>query len=97
MRRFNSDLRLHRFLCRKAREEVRKRAKISRNSSESCSNLGRRAQFGVTVKEENPEARAAGRELIKEGVAALGKRRTFVFVNNRLERMRLRRIEAMAG
>ena len=38
-----------------------------------------------TLKEENPEARAAGRALIAEGKAAGPKRRTFVFVNNRLE------------
>jgi hypothetical protein len=31
------------------------------------------------------EARAAGRVLIAEGVAAGPKRKTFVFVNNRLE------------
>ena len=37
------------------------------------------------VKEENPEARAAGRALIQEGCASGPKRRTFVFVNNRLE------------
>ena len=37
------------------------------------------------IKEENPEARAAGRALIAEGQAAGPKRRTFVFVNNRLE------------
>lgn len=38
-----------------------------------------------SIKEENPEARAAGRALIEEGKAAGPKRRTFVFVNNRLE------------
>ena len=37
------------------------------------------------IKEENPEARAAGKALIAEGVASEPKRRTFVFVNNRLE------------
>jgi uncharacterized protein YecE (DUF72 family) len=37
------------------------------------------------VKEENPDARAAGRQLIAEGKNAGAKRRTFVFVNNRLE------------
>ena len=37
------------------------------------------------VKEENPEARAAGKALIAEGKAMGSKRRTFVFVNNRLE------------
>lgn len=38
-----------------------------------------------SIKEENPEARAAGRGLIAEGKAAGPKKRTFVFVNNRLE------------
>lgn len=38
-----------------------------------------------SLKEENPEARAAGRALIVEGRAVGPKRRTFVFVNNRLE------------
>ena len=38
-----------------------------------------------SIKEENPDARAAGRALIAEGRAAGPKRRTFVFVNNRLE------------
>jgi len=38
-----------------------------------------------SIKEENPEARAAIRALIAEGKAAGPKRRTFVFVNNRLE------------
>jgi uncharacterized protein YecE (DUF72 family) len=38
-----------------------------------------------STKEENPEARAAGRALIAEAKAAEPKRRTFVFVNNRLE------------
>ena len=37
------------------------------------------------VKEENPEARAAGKALIAEGQAAGPKRKTFIFVNNRLE------------
>ena len=47
------------------------------------------------VKEENPEARAAGKLLIKEGIAAGPKRRTFVFVNNRLEGNALQTIAAM--
>ncbi len=38
-----------------------------------------------SIKEENPEARAAARELIAEGKATGPKRKTFVFVNNRLE------------
>jgi len=47
------------------------------------------------VKEENPEARAAGSTLIQEGVAVGPKRRTFVFVNNRLEGNAIATIEAM--
>jgi hypothetical protein len=47
------------------------------------------------VKEENPEARAAGRALIQEGVTAGPKRRTFVFVNNRLEGNAITTISAM--
>jgi hypothetical protein len=47
------------------------------------------------VKEENPEARAAGRTLIAEGRVAAPKRRTFVFVNNRLEGNALGTIAAM--
>ncbi len=37
------------------------------------------------LKEENTEARAAGRALLQEGRAAGPQRRTFIFVNNRLE------------
>jgi uncharacterized protein YecE (DUF72 family) len=37
------------------------------------------------LKEENPEARDAGRKLISEAKAASPGRQTFVFVNNRLE------------
>ena len=37
------------------------------------------------IKEENPEARAAGRALIAEGKTAGPKRRTLIYVNNRLE------------
>ncbi|MCI0538675.1 MAG: DUF72 domain-containing protein, partial [Verrucomicrobiales bacterium] len=37
------------------------------------------------VREPNPEARAAGAALIKEGIELAGKRKTFVYVNNRLE------------
>lgn len=47
------------------------------------------------VKEENTEARAAGRALIAEGKAAGPKKRTFVFVNNRLEGNALSTITAM--
>ena len=49
------------------------------------------------IKEENPEARAAGRALIREGQAEGPKRRTFVFVNNRLEGNAISTIEAMIG
>ena len=38
-----------------------------------------------SIKEEYPEGRTAGRALITEGLAVGPKRRTFVFVNNRLE------------
>jgi hypothetical protein len=48
-----------------------------------------------SIKEENPEARAAGRALIAEGQAAGPKRRTFVYVNNRLEGSALTTIAAM--
>ena len=48
-----------------------------------------------TIKEENPGARAAGRSLIAEGQAAGPKRRTFVFVNNRLEGKAISTIAAM--
>jgi hypothetical protein len=48
-----------------------------------------------SIKEENPEARAAGRSLITEGLAAGPKRRTFVFVNNRLEGNAISTIAAM--
>ena len=48
-----------------------------------------------SIKEEYPEARAAGRALIAEGKVAGPKRRTFVFVNNRLEGNAISTIEAM--
>jgi len=38
-----------------------------------------------SIKEENPDARAAGKALIAEGQAAAPKRRTFIFVNKRLD------------
>jgi glycerate-2-kinase len=38
-----------------------------------------------SIKEEKPEARAAGRALIAEGKAAGPKSKTFLYVNNRLE------------
>jgi len=47
------------------------------------------------VKEANPEARAAGAKLIKYGTAADGKRKTFIYVNNRLEGNALTTIAAM--
>ena len=47
------------------------------------------------MKEENPGARAAGRQLIAEGQSAGQKRRTFVFVNNRLEGNAITTIGAM--
>jgi hypothetical protein len=37
------------------------------------------------IEEENPQARAAGRELIEEGRKAGPKRKTLIFVNNWLE------------
>ena len=48
-----------------------------------------------SIKEENPDARAAGKALIAEGRTAAPKRRTFVFVNNRLEGNALGTIAAM--
>jgi uncharacterized protein YecE (DUF72 family) len=48
-----------------------------------------------SVKEENPEARAAGKALIAEGKTAGPERKTFVFVNNRLEGNALGTIAAM--
>ena len=48
-----------------------------------------------SIKEENPEARAAGRALIEAGKAAGPKQRTFVYVNNRLEGNAIATIEAM--
>lgn len=50
------------------------------------------------VQDPNPEARAAGAKLIKDGVAAVGEgRKTFIYVNNRLEGNALATIEAMVG
>jgi uncharacterized protein YecE (DUF72 family) len=48
-----------------------------------------------SVKEENPDARSAGKQLIKEGIVAGPKRKTFVFVNNRLEGNALQTVAAM--
>jgi len=47
------------------------------------------------VKEPNPEARAAGRALIAEGQEAGPKRKTFIYINNRLEGNALATISAM--
>jgi uncharacterized protein YecE (DUF72 family) len=47
------------------------------------------------IKEENPQARAAGTALIREGQVAGPKRKTFVYVNNRLEGNALSTIAAM--
>jgi len=48
-----------------------------------------------SIKEENPESRATGHALIAEGKAAGPKRKTFVFVNNRLEGNAISTIAAM--
>jgi hypothetical protein len=48
-----------------------------------------------SLKEENLEARAAARVLIEEGKARGSKRRTFVFVNNRLEGNAISTVSAM--
>ena len=47
------------------------------------------------VKEKNDEARAAGAKLIAEGNASAGKKKTFIYVNNRLEGNALETIAAM--
>jgi uncharacterized protein YecE (DUF72 family) len=47
------------------------------------------------VQEPNPEARAAGAALVKEGIEAGPSRKTFLYVNNRLEGNALETIEAM--
>jgi uncharacterized protein YecE (DUF72 family) len=49
------------------------------------------------VKEKNPEARASGRTLIAEGKAAGPQRKTYIFVNNRLEGNALGTIAGMVG
>lgn len=48
-----------------------------------------------SLKEEYPEARVAGRKLVAEGRAAGAGRKTFIFVNNRLEGNALGTIAAM--
>ncbi len=47
------------------------------------------------LKEENPDARKAGRTLVAEGQASGSRRQTFIFVNNRLEGNALGTIAAM--
>jgi hypothetical protein len=47
------------------------------------------------VKEPYPDARAAGSALITEGKAAGTARKTFIYVNNRLEGNALETISAM--
>ena len=47
------------------------------------------------VQEKNDDARAAGAKLIADGKAAGGKRKTFIYVNNRLEGNALETIDAM--
>ncbi len=47
------------------------------------------------VQEPNPEAREAGAQLIREGSAAGPERKTFIYVNNRLEGNALATIDAM--
>ena len=47
------------------------------------------------VKEQNADARAAGKALIAEGQAAGPQRQTFIYVNNRLEGNALETISAM--
>ena len=49
------------------------------------------------VKEINEDARAAGRRLIAQGKSAPGKKKTFIYVNNRLEGNALETIAAMMG
>lgn len=49
------------------------------------------------VQDVNPQARAAGRQLIKEGVSAGPRRKTFVYVNNRMEGSALGTIAALLG
>ncbi len=47
------------------------------------------------VKELNLDARAAGKALIAEGMAAESARKTYIYVNNRLEGNALATIDAM--
>jgi uncharacterized protein YecE (DUF72 family) len=47
------------------------------------------------VQEKNDAARAAGAKLLAEGKAAAGEKKTFIYVNNRLEGNALETIDAM--
>ena len=47
------------------------------------------------IKDPNPDARAAGAALIKDGASTGAKRKTFIYVNNRLEGNALDTIAAM--
>jgi uncharacterized protein YecE (DUF72 family) len=49
------------------------------------------------VKEQNPDARAAGRALIAEAKAAGPERKTFIYVNNRMEGNAMETIGAMVS
>jgi uncharacterized protein YecE (DUF72 family) len=49
------------------------------------------------VTDQNPEARAAGKTLIAEGKKAGQRKKTFIYVNNRLEGNALETIAAMVG
>lgn len=65
---------------------------------------GRKYEDAVTafkpydrVREQNPEARAAGKALIAEGKEAAQRKKTFIYVNNRLEGNALETLSAMVG
>ena len=47
------------------------------------------------VREQNPDARAAGKALVAEGKVAGPDRKTFIYINNRLEGNALETIDAM--
>jgi len=47
------------------------------------------------IKDPNPDARAVGAALIKDGASTGAKRKTFIYVNNRLEGNALDTIAAM--
>jgi hypothetical protein len=49
------------------------------------------------LKEQNPEARAAGQKLIAEGKVAGPDRKTFIYENNRLEANALGTIDAIGS